>query len=399
MKILITCRLPEFAVETLRSIHSAVEYRPDMTAEALAAAISGVGILIVDSIRVAPDVILRGRELEMIIRAGWGSGNVAIDEASAQGVFVTHCPEKDASSIAEHVLGLLLALDRRTVEQTASLRSGKWTRSEFLDARGLSGRTLGIIGQGRTAVELARRATAFNMKVLLWRAQPTIDQEQPGSIEFCDWPREVARRSDMVAILGAVTPDGVASIDADFFQNLAPGAYVVFAGKSHAMDESALAAAIQSRRLRVALDVHASEPAGDSSRFRSQIMQIPGVIGTHHMAGISAHATDSIASEIVRIVRTFLVSGEVLNCINLCERSPATWQLLLRVKDQVGVLASILDAIRADGINAEEITVRVFTGAKAAWISIALDERPSTEALDAIRSIRDVIHLELRAVV
>lgn len=399
MKILIACRLPDFAVAELRSINPAIDYQPALTAELLGAAVAGVGILVVDGLRVAPDVIARGKDLEMIIRAGQGQGNIAIDEASAQGIFVTHCPEKDAVSVAEHIMGLLLALDRRTVEQTILLRSGKWTRSEFLGARGLAGRTLGIIGSGRAAVELARRATAFGMKILAWNAQAAYELPPSVDIEYCDWPREVARRSDMVAIVTGGASENTMPVDTDFFHSLPIGTCVVVAGNKFTIDEGALATAIQDRRLRVALDVHASEPAGDSTRFRSQLMQIADVIGTHHIAGVAVHSTDSIAAEIVRIVRTFLVSGDVLNCINLCERSPATWQLLLRVKDQVGVLASILDAVRADGINAEEIGVRVFTGAKAAWISIALDERPSTEALSAIRTIRDVLHLELRAVV
>ena len=105
------------------------------------------------------------------------------------------------------------------------------------------------------------------------------------------------------------------------------------------------------------------------------------------------------ADEVVRIVQAFVVSGEALNCLNLCDRSPATWQLVLRVRDQVGVMAALLEAIRADGINAQEISSRVFTGVKAAWCTIALDERPSTEALDSIRALPQVLHLELRAVV
>ena len=72
---------------------------------------------------------------------------------------------------------------------------------------------------------------------------------------------------------------------------------------------------------------------------------------------------------------------------------------MLRVRDAVGVMASILEAIRADGINAEEISSRVFVGARAAWCTIALDERPSTEALEAIRALHDVLYLEIRAVV
>jgi D-3-phosphoglycerate dehydrogenase len=129
------------------------------------------------------------------------------------------------------------------------------------------------------------------------------------------------------------------------------------------------------------------------------LCDIPGVIGTQQIGRRTAQAHWATAQEIVRIVRAFLVSGEVLNCVNLAERSPATWQLSLRVRDQVGVMAAVLSAVQADGINAEEITSRVFSGAKAAVCTIALDERPSMEALEAIRALTDVLHLELRAVV
>jgi D-3-phosphoglycerate dehydrogenase / 2-oxoglutarate reductase len=145
--------------------------------------------------------------------------------------------------------------------------------------------------------------------------------------------------------------------------------------------------------------VFRSEPAGDSGRFRSRLCDLPGVIGTQHIGAITEQARQATADEVVRIVQAFVVSGEALNCLNLCERSPATWQLVLRVRDQVGVMAAILEAIRADGINAQEISSRVFTGVKAAWCTIALDERPSTEALSSIRALPQVLHLELRAVV
>ena len=81
------------------------------------------------------------------------------------------------------------------------------------------------------------------------------------------------------------------------------------------------------------------------------------------------------------------------------ERSPATWQLLLRLRDAVGVMAAVMDVVRADGINAEEITTRVFRGARAVSCMIALDERPTHETLEAIERIAGVLHFELRAMV
>jgi D-3-phosphoglycerate dehydrogenase len=201
-----------------------------------------------------------------------------------------------------------------------------------------------------------------------------------------------------VAVL-ATDEEGEMLVDATFLQNLPAGAYLVHVGNPAAVDEAALAEAIEQRHLRVALDVRSSEPATDSARFRCRLCDRPGVIGTQHIGSLTAQARQAVAEEVVRIIRLFMVSGEVTNCLNLCDRSPATWQLVLRLRDQVGVMAAVLDSIRADGVNAQEISSRVFTGAKAAWCAISLDERPSTEALESIRALPDVLHLELRAVV
>jgi len=400
MRILVTCGLPDSALEQLRSLAVEVVYRPDASAQTLPDLVAGVGILVVGDTRVSAQTIGRGGALQMIIHAGPGPGDIALEEASAQGIFVTHCPEQHAVAIAEHALALLLALDRQLVAHTLALHDGRWDRRPAAEARGLAGRTLGILGYDAVGRQLARRALAFDMRVLAW--SPTITGTgalEPG-VEPCLWPRELARRSDFVVVLPTAEEDAVTLVDADFLQNLPRGAYLVHVGRPGAVDEVALAEAVPQRQLRVALDAFANQPLADQARFRCRLCDVPGVlVGTPNVATFTDQARQALADEIVRIVRAFVVSGDVLNCLNLCDRSPATWQLVLRVRDQVGVLAGILEAIRADGINAEEVNCRVFTGAKAAWITIALDERPSAEALETIRALPDVLHLELRAVV
>lgn len=398
MKIVVTCEMPEAAVEDLRALATEFAYVPGAPAPQLREHIATAGVLVVGDQRVPPDVIQRAPALQFIVRAGCGPGDIALEEASAQGVFVAHCPDKHAEAVAELAMGLLLALDRRIVENTVALREGRWIRGEVADARGLAGRTLGILGYDAVGRLVARRARAFDMRVIAWTPRGPADTGVEAGVELCHWPRELARRCDMVTV-HALKPVGPALVDAEFLQSLPVGAYLVHVGSAGAVDEAALATAIEQRRLRVAVDVFSSEPAGDSGRFRCRLCELPGVVGTQHIGALTAQARAATAAEVVRIVRSFVVSGEVTNCLNLCERSPATWQLVLRIRDQVGVMAAVLEAVRADGINAQEINSRVFTGAKAAWCTIALDERPSTEALDAVRALPDVLHLELRAVV
>jgi D-3-phosphoglycerate dehydrogenase / 2-oxoglutarate reductase len=398
MKILVACKLPEDALERLRALAIDVVYLPHVSGHELRDALSDAGVLVVGATRVSPETIARAIALQMIVHAGPGRGDIAIEDASAQGVFVTHCPDRHAAAVAELTLGLILALDRRIVESTMALREGRWSQAEFMQAHGLAGRTLGILGYGTVGRLVARRARAFAMRVVAWSPRLAPDAAPEPDVELLNWPRELARQSDVV-VVDAGADESEILVDKEFLENMPYEASLVHVGHSGAVDEAALARAIEQRRLRVALDVFASEPAGESSRFRCRLMDLPGVIGTQHVGAYTDQAYRAMAEEVVRIVGAFVVSGEVLNCLNVIDRSPATWQLVLRVRDQVGVMASVLETIRADGINAQEITSRVFTGAKAAWCTIALDERPSTEALEGIRALPDVLHLELRAVV
>jgi D-3-phosphoglycerate dehydrogenase / 2-oxoglutarate reductase len=400
MKILVACELPEFAIAELRTLTTDILYQPEIRPDELRDVIPGVGILIVDSRRVSPETIHRGETLQMIVHAGPGPGDISVADASAQGVFVTNCPDQHAVAVAELAFGLMLALDRRVVDNTLALREGRWARGEFKGGRGLAGRTLGLLGYSAASREIATRGRAFGMSLMAWCPALTSEDQGGKSICFCNSPRELARESDIVVVTAA--GDGQESrvvADADFLENMKEGASLVHVGSPGAVDETALARVIPVRGLRVALDAFSSEPMADSGRFRSRLFELPGVIGTPHVAALTEQAHNATAAKVVETVRRFLVSGETVHSLNLLEHSPATWQLMLRVRDAVGVMAAILEAIRADGINAEEITSRVFVGARAAWCTIALDERPSTEALEAIRSLHDVLYLEIRAVV
>jgi D-3-phosphoglycerate dehydrogenase len=347
---------------------------------------------------VSGELVARAKALQMIVHAGPGAGDIAVEDASAQGVFIAHVPDQHAAALAELAFGLLLALDRRIVEYTQALREGRWVRGAYADAHGLAGRTLGLLGGGLACRLIADRARAFGMKLAVW--SPGLSPAGGGDeSEWCNWPREVARQSDAVVLLPLPEEERGTLIDDEFLASMRPGASLIHLGAPGAVDEQALLEIAPKRQLRVAADVFPTEPAGDAGRFRTRLTELPGFVGTQRIAALTEQAREAAAREVVRIVRAFIVSGEVVNPLNLSERSPATWQLVLRVRDQVGVMATILDAIRADGINAQEISSRVFVGAKAAWCTIALDERPSADALETLRAIPDVLHLELRAVV
>ncbi len=400
MKILVGCSLPEWALQELRSLGTEVLYEPTLTTERMEKLIGNVAVLVVGRRRVSPEVVSTGKALQAIVRVGTDIANIAVEEASAQGIFVANCPYQDAIAVAELTFGLLLALDRGVLENAAALRKGVLAEPESNDALGLAGRTLGVLGFGRVEQEIVKRARAFEMNLLAWSPTLTPEPAAASGVNFCAWPRELARQSDMVTVYAPQQETEEVLVDAEFLQNMRAGAYIVYVGHPAALDEMALAQIAKERHLRVAYDISAPHLAGsDAGRFRSRLQALPNVIGTHHLADRTKQAYEATAGELVRVIREFLVAGEVVNCVNILEHSPATWQLVLRLRDTVGVLASVLDHVRADGINVEEVSSRVFTGAQAGFCTIALDERPSAEALNAIRELDGVLHLELRALV
>lgn len=400
MKILVGCRLPEWSLGELRSLGTEVLYEPEVTTEQLEKLVADVAILVVCRTRVSPEVIAAGKALQMILRAGTNTANIAIEDASAAGIFVANCPYKDTAAIAELTFGLLVALDRRVFESAASLKEGALAEPKTIDAVGLAGSTLGVLGFGPVEKEIVKRARAFEMNVLAWSPTLTPELAAASNVGFCAWPRELARQSQMVTVYAPLQQTDEVLVDAEFLRNMRDGAYLVYVGQPAALDQVALVEVVSERHLRLAYDLSGPQlPSSDTGRFKSRLQALPNVIGTHRLADRTMQAHQLTAKEVVRVIREFLVGGEVVNCVNLLEHSPATWQLVLRLRDTVGVLASVVDHIRADGINIEEVSSRVFTGARAACCRVALDERPSSEALRAIGQLEGVLHSELRALV
>src|SRR5689334_23821440 len=106
--------------------------------------------------------------LSLIVRAGAGYNTIDIAAASARGIYVSNCPGKNAIAVAELTFALILALDRRVPDNVADLRAGVWNKKKYSDARGLFGRTLGLLGYGTIAQEVIRRAQVFGMPVVVW---------------------------------------------------------------------------------------------------------------------------------------------------------------------------------------------------------------------------------------
>ncbi|HEY5075014.1 MAG TPA: NAD(P)-dependent oxidoreductase, partial [Pyrinomonadaceae bacterium] len=182
----------------------------------------------------------------------------------------------------------------------------------------------------------------------------------------------------------------------DFFKAMREGAYLINTSRGEVVDEGALVEAIKSKGIRAGLDVFAIEPTSAVAEFTDPIAQKASVYGTHHIGASTDQAQEAIAAETVRIIQSFKETGQVPNVVNLAQRTPATHRLVVRHRDRPGVLAQVLDAIKAEQINVQEMENIVFEGAEAAVARINLDKAPSPATLDRLRgSNPDIIELNV----
>src|SRR6266542_4262172 len=387
MKVLVADKFEKSGLDGLKDFGCQVVYQPDLKDDALMEAIgsSGAEVLIVRSTKVTRPMLEAG-SLSLVVRAGAGYNTIDVEAASERGIAVANCPGKNSVAVAELAFGLILALDRRVVDNAADLKRGVWNKKEYAKARGLHGRTLGLIGVGGIGKEMIPRARAFGMPVDAWSRSLTPERAQ------------VAAAADVVSVHVALKPETRDLIDEKFFAAMKPGAFFVNTSRAEVVDQAALERAVKEKALRAALDVFREEPSGGAGDVKAPLFEHPGIIGTHHIGASTEQAQEAIAAETVRIVREYQMTGRAPNVVNLATKSPACCLLVVRHFDRVGVLAAVFDEIKAAGINVQETENIVFDGAKAAVARIYLSEEPSAAVLDTIRkSSPDIIELSLLA--
>lgn len=397
MKILIADKFETSGIEGLQAIGCDVIYDPGLKDDALTQAIcsSKADVLVVRSTKVTEAMLAVGK-LSLVVRAGAGYNTIDVNAASARGIFVSNCPGKNAVAVAELAFALILALDRRIVDNVNELRAGKWNKKEFSQAQGLKGQTIGLIGLGQIGSEMIARAKAFDMNIVGWSRSLTPEKAAEMGITFRQTIAEVANDCDILSVHIALTPDTRGVINKTVFDVMRDGAMFINTSRAEIVDQAALQAAVQTKGLRVGTDVFANEPATATGDFSEPLVQLPTVYGTHHIGASTNQAQEAIAAETVRIIHTFKETGKVPNVVNLSERTPATHLLVVRHRDRPGVLAHVLNEIRAANINVQQMENIVFEGAQAAIARIALDA-PLDEATLQLMQVgnEDVIELSL----
>jgi D-3-phosphoglycerate dehydrogenase / 2-oxoglutarate reductase len=388
MRVFIADKFETSGVEGLKKIGCDVIYNPDLKDEGSAIQAlkkDSPDVLVVRSRKVTASM-LDSAPIKLVIRAGAGYNTIDVAGASKRGIYVSNCPGKNSIAVAELAFALILALDRRVADNVISLRKGEWNKKEYSKARGLFGRTLGLIGVGQIGSEMITRAKAFGLEVIAWSRSLTPEAAESLGVTYKKTPADVAKEADIVSVHLALNNETKQLIGSDFFNSMKKGAYFINTARAEVVDSNALMDAVKNKGVRAGLDVFAAEPEVASGPFNDPIANEPLVYGTHHIGASTDQAQDAIAAETVRIVDVFKNTGKVPNVVNLANQTPATHMLVVRHQDKPGVLAAVLEEIRSASINVQEMENIIFEGAEAAVARINLDRAPSSDALQKIKS-------------
>jgi D-3-phosphoglycerate dehydrogenase len=387
MRILVADKFEQSGLEGLNALGCSVIYDPSLKEDTLVDAIRthNPEVLVVRSTKVTAPMLEMGA-LSLVIRAGAGVNTIDVTAASRRGIYVANCPGKNAIAVAELAFGLILSLDRRIPDNVAHLRAGKWNKKAFSEARGIYGGTLGLIGVGSIGREMIPRARAFGLRVIAWSRSLTPARAEQLGIGYRATPLEVASEADIVSVHVALTPETERLCNRAFFEAMRPGAYFINTARAEIVDEEALAWAVCEKALRAGLDVFEGEPNTGEGDFQNPLGSLPLVYGTHHIGASTQQAQEAIAAEVVHIVRTYMQTGRVPNVVNLADRTPAQYLLVVRHLDRVGVLAHVFDCLREANINVQETENIIFAGAESAVARIQLDSAPPEATMHAIRN-------------
>ncbi len=269
-------------------------------------------IIIRSGTRVTTDVLAAGRNLKVVGRAGMGVDNVDVAAASQRGVIVMNTPGANSVATAEHTMALMLALSRHTAPAHASVLAGEWERSRFTGIQ-LYRKTLGLIGFGRIARLVAQRARGFDMNVVAYDPYVSGEIGQECGVKLLDLD-EVLAAADLISLHTSHSPETESLINADSLSRCRDGVVIINPSRGKLVDEAALAAALQSGKVRAAaVDVYRSEPPTADH----PLIGLPNVLHTPHLGASTEEAQRDVAVQIVEQVLDALAGRDFRNSVNM----------------------------------------------------------------------------------
>ena len=320
-KVFVTRAIPEEGLNLLRK-YCEVEVSPYdrmLTKEELLEKVQGKNAVITQlTDKVDKEFFEAAKDVKIVANYAVGFDNIDLEEATIRGVYITNTPDVLTNATAELAWALLFATARRVVESDKFMRSGKfqgWAPMLFL-GKGVTGKTLGIIGAGRIGQAFAKMAKGFDMKILYTARSPKKEFEEETGAQYVDLDT-LLKESDFVSIHVPLAPETRHLIGEKELKLMKKSAILINTGRGPVVDEKSLVKALKNKDIYAAgLDVYEREPM-----FEEELAQLDNVVMLPHIGSATEEARRDmsilVAQNIIdviegRVPRT-LVNKDVLN--------------------------------------------------------------------------------------
>jgi D-3-phosphoglycerate dehydrogenase len=330
------------------------EVRTGLKGDALKKALGEFdGAICRSGVTITAEALEGNRRLRAIARAGVGTDNIDKNAATRLGIVVMNTPTGNTLSTAEHTFTLMLALSRRVAEAYHTLLAGKWDRKSFLGTQ-LADKTLGIVGLGRIGQEVAKRALAFQMRVLGFDPFLSAEQAAKLGITRVEKVRDMLPKVDYLTVHTPLTPETTNLIDREAIALMKPGVRLVNCARGGIYNEQALVEGLASGKLGgVALDVFLEEPC-----TKSPLFGMPNVLCTPHLGASTEEAQTQVAVEAVELLINYFTKGEVRHAVNMAAIDPKTLESVRGYLDLAHRLGLLMSQWHPAGAAACHLTYR-----------------------------------------
>ena len=344
MKILVADKIAAEGVAFLKAQpgFEVIEAYGSSPAKILELAADVHAIIVRSETQVTADVIKAANNLIVVGRAGVGVDNINIDAATEKGVIVMNTPGGNTTATAELTFTHLLCSARPVAQACQTMHEGTWDRKRF-GGNELSGKTLGILGLGRIGTEVAKRALAFNMKVLAYDPFLTSERAQALGVRKVEVD-DIFTNADFITVHMPKTEQTDNLVNAAAFAKMKKGVRIVNCARGGLVNEDDLVEAIKSGKVAAAgLDVFVEEPLAADHPLR----KLPNVVLTPHLGASTTEAQFSVGVEIAENVAEVLQGGMARGAINMPAVDPRTLKQLhpyLVLGQKLGTIAQQLQS-------------------------------------------------------
>ena len=272
-----------------------------------------VAVIIDADTNISHDVVEEMKKCRIIVTASVGFNHIDLKAARSRGIYVSNVPGYCAEEVADHTLGLLIAITRKILLLNNTTRAGKWDDWKAAEpVYRLRGRTLGIVGLGRIGTAVALRAKPLGLNVIIYDPYIPIGKDASLAVKSVDFD-VLLRTSDIISLHVPLTNETQHMIGDKELEKMKPGVFIINTARGAIIDPKALVIALKSGKVAGAgIDVFEKEPPDPDD----PLLKMDTAVVTPHTAFLSVESQRDRQTMAVEEVRRILLNERPRSAVN-----------------------------------------------------------------------------------